>query len=413
MSHNENMRSHKAVCGGVRLVMATLVVFLISILCFISAAGAAVTVDDVTEIEGTGLQFTVSLDNAVAGAFSVEVTLADVTAIGGAAPLVSPEDYDNVVATLNFAGSAGETQQFTVATLDDALLEGPETFTVNLNASDPLVTDTDTGTGTISDNDSATVAFQTGTSATADESAGNHAIAVILSVPSGTTPSPITVDVTDSGGGSATSGTDYSAAGTVPLTFPAGSANGAIQTFNLGVLADTDVEGDETVDLQLGNVTGTQAILGAQTTHTATIIDDDFAKVAFQADTSATADEDAAGNHAVTVVLSVPSGTTPSAITVDVTDAGGGTATSGTDYSPVGTATLTFPAGSSNGATQTFNLGILSDAFAEGIETVNLQMGNVTGTGAIVGSQTTHTVSITDDDLASKRSVSKPCQCHR
>jgi hydroxyethylthiazole kinase-like sugar kinase family protein len=154
------------------------------------------------------------------------------------------------------------------------------------------------------------------------------------------------------------------------------------------------VEGDETVDLQLGNVTGTQAILGAQTTHTATIIDDDFAKVAFQAATSATADEDAAGNHAVTVLLSVPSGTTPSAITVDVTDVGGGTATSGTDYSPVGTATLTFPVGSSNGATQTFNLGILSDAFAEGIETVNLQMGNVTGTGAVLGSQTTHTVSL-------------------
>jgi parallel beta-helix repeat protein len=35
---------------------------------------AAVTVDDVTEIEGTGLLFTVSLDNAVAGAFTVDMS---------------------------------------------------------------------------------------------------------------------------------------------------------------------------------------------------------------------------------------------------------------------------------------------------------------------------------------------------
>ena len=50
---------------------------------------AAVTVDDITETEGTGMLFTVSLDNAVASAFTVDVTLADVSAIGGAAPLAS------------------------------------------------------------------------------------------------------------------------------------------------------------------------------------------------------------------------------------------------------------------------------------------------------------------------------------
>ena len=65
----------------------------------------------------------------------------------------TPVDYDNVVATLNFAGTAGETQQFTVATLDDVIVEPTETFTVSLNASDPLVTATDTGTGTLTDND--------------------------------------------------------------------------------------------------------------------------------------------------------------------------------------------------------------------------------------------------------------------
>ena len=56
-----------------------------------------------------------------------------------------------------FAAYVGETEQFTVATLDDTLLEGTEIFTVSLNASDPGVTDSDTGTGTIDDNDAAAV----------------------------------------------------------------------------------------------------------------------------------------------------------------------------------------------------------------------------------------------------------------
>ena len=115
------------------------------------------------------------------------------------------------------------------------------------------------------------VAFQAATSATADEAAGNHVISVVLS---GSTPTAISVDVTDALSGTATSGTDYTAVGTVTLTFPAGSVNGAIQTFNLAVLADTLGEGNETVDLQLGNVTG--AALGVQDTHEATITDDDL-----------------------------------------------------------------------------------------------------------------------------------------
>jgi hypothetical protein len=113
---------------------------------------STVLVDDVVETEGTVLLFTVTLGNAVQGGLTVDVMLTDVEATGGAAPLVSPVDYDNVVSQLNFAGTAGETQQFTVATLDDGVPEGAETFTVILTASHPSVTDTDTGTGTINDN---------------------------------------------------------------------------------------------------------------------------------------------------------------------------------------------------------------------------------------------------------------------
>ena len=118
---------------------------------------ASVSVDDVTAVEGVGLLFTVTLGNAVAGGFNVDATFADVTATGGGAPLIAPEDFDNALQTVVFVGTAGEMQTFTVPTLDDAVLEGTETFTVNLSASDPLVTDTDTGTGTLTDNDAASV----------------------------------------------------------------------------------------------------------------------------------------------------------------------------------------------------------------------------------------------------------------
>ena len=116
-----------------------------------------------------------------------------------------------------------------------------------------------------------TVAFQAATSATADEAAGNHAINLVLS---SSTPTEIHVVVTDARSGTATPGTDYIQVGLTSangFSFP----HGAIQeTFILTVLADTLVEGNETVDLQLVNVTG--AVLGVQTTHEVTITDDDL-----------------------------------------------------------------------------------------------------------------------------------------
>lgn len=116
---------------------------------------ASVTVEDMSVAEGGGLTFTVSLDFAVSAGFNVNVTLGGGSATGGASLLVSPEDYDNVVAALSFTGTASETHSFTVDTLDDALIEGTETFTVSLDATDPAITDSDTATGTITDDDAA------------------------------------------------------------------------------------------------------------------------------------------------------------------------------------------------------------------------------------------------------------------
>ncbi len=241
-----------------------------------------------------------------------------------------------------------------------------------------------------------TVAFQAGASATTDESAANHGVTVVLSTGGGVLAANLTVNVTNTGG-SATAGADYTAVAAT-LTFPAGAANGATQVANVPVLADTLVEGAETVVLTLAGVSANGA-LGTQATHTATITDDEAAgTVAFTAATSASTDE-ASGTPGLTVTLTLAAGTLASPVTVVVSDATGGTATSGTDYTAIAGTTLTFPAGSANSATQTFTIPVTQDTLVEGAETVNLSLGTVTGTAAL-GTQTTHIATITDDDVA-------------
>ena len=81
--------------------------------------------------------------------------------------------------------TAGETEQFIVATLDDDVVEATETFTVNLNATNPLVADTDTATGAITDNNTAMVSVVATTQAS-EEGPVNGQFTVTQTVPSST-----------------------------------------------------------------------------------------------------------------------------------------------------------------------------------------------------------------------------------
>ncbi len=115
---------------------------------------AALTINDAGAEEGEDLVFTVTLNNAISGGgFTVTTGYTDGSATGGPAPLSSPEDYDNTPQELSFNGNAGETVEFSVATLADMLAEDAETFTVTLTSSNPLIDVSDTGTGTITDSD--------------------------------------------------------------------------------------------------------------------------------------------------------------------------------------------------------------------------------------------------------------------
>ncbi len=99
---------------------------------------AAVTIADVSGNEGDGaITVTATLDNAVQGGFTVEVNTTDGIAT------VANNDYTAVTGhTLTFAGTAGETQTFTVTPTDDLIIENDEALTVHLsNLSTSLAVD--------------------------------------------------------------------------------------------------------------------------------------------------------------------------------------------------------------------------------------------------------------------------------
>ncbi len=132
-------------------------------------------------------------------------------------------------------------------------------------------------------------------------------------------------------------------------------------------------------------------------------------EVEFVATTSTLAEDGAFIDVCVSIVN--PSGSV--ATTVEVALDGGSTATNGTDYDDgAGTpaaisfpVTLTFPAGSSTDQCVTIFISN-DDAVVEPSETVILNLQNVSGgTSAAIGTNTTHTVTITDNDGAGSSDI--------
>ncbi len=201
----------------------------------------SLVVDDVTVNEGNGTAtITVRLPAAVAGGFTVNYATVDGTAI-------QPGDYAATSGPLIFAGTAGETQRFTVPIVDDDVTELAEAFRIVLaNPSNTSVDVSDTAVVTILDNDLSTLitnvpSFQ--------EDGGTVVFSITLS---GAVDASFTVDVsTVEIAGQAKAGVDYT-----PLTrtLVFAGTDGETQTVTISIAPDAIVEIDESFTIESANI---------------------------------------------------------------------------------------------------------------------------------------------------------------
>ena len=218
--------------------------------------------------------------------------------------------------------------------------------------------------------------FQTRRSQTADETTALDVV-VLHSKVAGTTTAPISVTVVDSGTGSAGGG-DYAAA-LATVVFPIGAADGDTGVVTITPSADTDTEGNETVDLAITTLSG-PAILGSLLTHEVSIADEDNPFISF--DSTGVTIGEADVTRTVNVTLSIPNAGGPlvSAAYFTVSDAATGTATVNSDYTAFTSTILTFPAGSVDGDTLSVTLDVLDDVtFDTFEETIVLVLTALTG----------------------------------
>ena len=336
----------------------------------------SVTIEDVTVAEDGTMTFTATSTNAVDGGFTVDVDF--MTGTAGAA------DFTTTSQTLAFAGTAGETQDFSVVLNDDGLVEAAESFSVSMSsvtATVPVgsIDVTDTATGTITDNDAAVV---TVADVTVNEGDGTATITVNLD---NDLDQDLTVDVSFGGDGS-----DFANI-TQNVTWLAGETGS--KTFTVAIADDDLVEATvESFSIALA-VNATTPLNGRDVTTTDTgtlsITDNDSTVVTIE---NVTVAEDGTMTFTATSTNAVDGGFT---VDVDFT-----TGTAGVADFTTTSQTLTFAG--TPGETQNFNVAINDDSLVEAAESFSVSMSSVTSTAPVESIDVTDTATgtITDDDNA-------------
>ena len=195
---------------------------------------------------------------------------------------------------------------------------------------------------------------------------------------------PVTIGYATSDS-TATAGSDYVAtSGTV--TFAKGQTS---QTVNVGVIGDTLVEPNETLNMTLSNPTGASITRGVAT---GTILDDDIASPPTVSIADASVAEGAGGTSPMAFTLTMSQASnTPVTIGYATSNS---TATAGSDYVAT-SGTVTFAQGQTS---QTVNVGVIGDTVVEPDETLTLTLSNPMGASISRG---VATGTILNDDIAS------------
>jgi hypothetical protein len=333
----------------------------------------------VNETAGT-VTLSVNRTNGGNGAVTVQYNTASGTAYAGS-------DFTTTSGSLNWASGDTSPKTVTIPILDDATFEGNEAFTLSLSnpTGGATLGSPFSATVTIVDNEQAptgNLQFAVATSSV-NEAAGTVTLTVNRVIGSNGT---VTVQYATANG-SALAGSDFTTT-TGTLTWAHGDTAG--KTITVPIFNDSSVENTEIFSVTLSNPTG-GAALGSPATVTVSIIDNDVAQPGtLQLAVSTLAVNENAG----TATLSVNRvGGTSGAVSVQFATANG-TATAGSDYTAT-TGTLTWANGES--AAKSIVVPVLDNLAVEGNETFTVTLSNPTG-GATLGSPTTATVTITDND---------------
>ncbi len=360
---------------------------------------AVLTVEDVSVNEAAGLAtVTISVDHAVQGGFSVDY----LTSNGSAG---STSDYDPAAGTLTFSGDAGEMKTFTITINNEADVESDETINVDLGAISGTmpasiaadIDNSDNAVVTINNDD---IDVDLGAATTASQVEGN----------TGTTDYTFEVTRTGLTTGTTTVNWAVTGSGTNPAdaadfggTFPTGTVTfnpgETTQTITVSVSGDSTVEANEDFKVTLStpadddpNTDTVEIVTAAQS---ATVENEDSAVLTVE-DVSV---NEAAGLATVTISVdhAVQGGFSVDYLTSN------GSAGSTSDYDPAA-GTLTFSGDA--GEMKTFTITINNDMIVEGNETINVDLGIVSGTtpasiAAGIDNSDGAVVTVLNDDSAS------------
>lgn len=276
------------------------------------------------------------------------------------------------------AGATSTTVSFSV--VNDTVFENNETVILTLGSpTNASLGSPSVHTVTIQDNDPPPVVQVTTASASVTEGntgSSSHTINISL-----TGSTAVSASIPFSFSGTATQGSDYNITTSSPLVIPAGQSTASVQ---LTVSGDTMHELDETVIFSLGTPTG--ATLGAVTTSTLTILNDDpVPTLNFEAATKDVSES--AGTVFAIVTLTNTSYQTVSApFTVS------GTATFPADHNLQASSFSI----SSGGTFGLISFSIVDDAISEGTETIILTLGSPSN--AVLGATSALTFNVLDND---------------
>jgi hypothetical protein len=346
-----------------------------------------VAINDVALAEGNGgttnFVFTVSLAEASASDVTVNYTTANGTATPGV-------DYTAQTSSVTITTGTTSTT-ITIPVSGDVVAEPDETFFVTLTAATNATVADSQGLGTIL-NDEGVPTIAIGDGALAEGNGGTTAFTFPVTL-SGLSASDVTVTYTTANGGTATAGTDYSAA-TGTATITAGTTG---TTITVLVNGDTLFETDETFFV---NLTGATNAAIADNQALGTILNDEPARTVSINDV--TLDEGNAGTTNFTFTLTL-SGTSANDVTVNYTTTAGN-ATAGVDYAPQsGVATI-----SAGSLSTTITVPVAGEIVFEGDETfivnltgaTNAAITDAQGLGTILNDEGALTVAINDVSLA-------------